>query len=632
MMNGQAFAIVGVMPPDFFFTQRYELWTPWQWTADVAGNREPRYPAVVRLNPGVTAERARAELEAVYRSVMPEDARKGWRIRLTPLSTQVTSPVRSALLVLLGAVGFVLLIACLNVANLLLARAAGRSREIAVRVALGAGRLRVVRQLLTESLLLAGLGGAAGLLLSHWGARALVALSPGRIPVPRLEQTRMDASVLLFTFALALATGLAFGLIPAWQASRTSLEGALKEGGRTSTGGARSHRLRNILVVAETALSLILLIGAGLLIRSFDRLLRVNAGFNPERVLTLRIPLPTGITGKPQQVGYYERMLDRIQGLPGLNAAGLIAPLPLGEVDANATFVAEGHPVPPGERQFVKLRAVSPGYFRVMGIPLRRGRVFHQADGPAAPAVVVVNDALVRRYFPNEDPLGKRVSLSGKADAWLTIVGVVNDVKFLTLTGDPAPEMYRDFRQFFFAPFATTFTLRTAADDPMQLAAAAQREIRAINPDQPISDLRTMRQVMSDNVATPRFYMLLLGGLAAMALLLAAIGVYGVLSYSVSQRVHEIGIRVALGAPRHVIFRQVVGQALVLAGVGVAAGLAGSFALTRLIASQLYGVTATDPLTFASVSLLLVAVAATASYLPARRAMAVDPMTALRFE
>jgi len=633
MMNGKAYTIVGAMPPEFFFDQRFELWTPWQFTADDTGKRDQRTNAVVRLKPGVPPRQAQAEALAVLRDVAPAEIGKGWGIRLTPLAEQITSRVRSALLVSLGAVGMVLLIACLNVANLLLVRAADRNREFAVRAALGAGRLRMVRQLMTETMLLAMAGGGAGLLLGAWGARSLVALFPERIPVPRLEQTRLDSGVLLFTLALSLATGLIFGLLPALRAANPNLQESLKEGGRASSSGPRSQRLRNLLVVVETALSLVLLIGASLMLRGFDRLMHVDPGFDPGRVLTLRVPLPAAITGKAQQAAYYTRILERLQTLPGLNSAGIIVPLPLADVDANGTFAVEGRPAPPGERQLVKLRVASPGYFRAMGIAVRRGRVFSESDGADAPSVVVVSESFARKYFPNEDAIGKRVTGDSEGKGpFQRIIGVVKDVKYRELGGNLEPEMYRDYRQFFFAGFAMTVVLRGQSDDPMRLAGLAQREIRALSPDQPISDLKSMRKVISDNVSQPRFYTLLLGVFAAIALLLAVTGLYGVLSYSVSQRAHEIGIRMALGASRLGIFRLVLGQVMVLVSAGVILGLAGAFALTRLIATQLYQTTPTDPATFLAVSGMMIAVAAAAAWIPARRALKVDPIIALRCE
>ena len=632
LLNGVAHTIIGVMPADFFYDQRFALWTPWQFTAAETAGREERTPAAVRLRTGVSLQQAQSELAAVWPEIAPEDVRKGWNVRLTPMAAQLTERVRSSLLLSLGAVAFVLLIACLNVANLLLARASDRAREIAVRAALGAGRLRVVRQLLTESLLLSGMGGVAGLLLGAWGARALVALFPGRDPVPRLEQAHLDSAVLLFTLAVTVVTGLIFGLVPALHSTRANLTAALKESGRGNSSGGRAGRVRSALVIAETALSLVLLVGAGLMLRSFQRLMAVDAGFNPDRVLTLRVPLPAAITVKAQQPVYYTRMLDRLRTLPGLNAVALIAPLPLADVDANSTFVVEGQVPAAGERQLVKLRSVSPGYFRAMGIGLRGGRVFNDADtGDANAKVVVVNQSLVRKYFPRESPLGKRVTQSTEGKGpFATVVGVVNDVRNLNLGDEPEPEMYFCYRQFFFAPFAMTLVLRTHAADPTQVAAAAQKEIRAIAPDQPVSDVRAMRDVVSNNVSQPRFYTLLLGIYAGIALLLAATGLYGVISFAVTQRLQEIGIRLALGASRAGILRLVLGRALLLVSAGTVLGLAGAWALTRLIAAQLYRTQAADAVTFAAVAGLMVAVAMAAAYLPARRALSVDPVMALR--
>jgi putative ABC transport system permease protein len=634
MMNGQAYNIIGVMPPGFFFEWRYELYTAWPVPADVTNNPEVRFPAIARLKPGATPQQAKVQAEAVLRSIAPEDVRKGWHLRLESLNKTLTARVRPALLVLLGAVGFVLLIACLNVANLLLARASERNKEVALRAALGAGRTRIIRQMLTESLLLAGLGGLAGLLVAGWANGTLLMMFPERRDIPRLDQTRLDATVLLFTLGLSVLTSFAFGLIPALQASRPNINEALKEGARNSSVGTRTHLLRSLLVIVETALSLVLLIGAGLMLRSFNRLLRVNPGFNPERVLTLHVPLPNIFTKNSDQVAYYTRMLERVQTIPGLNAVSLVVPRPLGDVDANWTFAMEGRPSPPGEEELVKMRVVSSGYFRAMGITVRRGRVFNDSDTAEAPGVAVINETLARRYFPNADPIGRRVAMpgGGKNPKWVPIVGVVNDVKGISMRDESDPEIYWDFRQYLFAPFATTLTLRTLGDDPMRLAAAVQKEVRSVNPDQPINDVKTMRQVVSDNVGQPRFYTLLLGAFAAIALILAVAGLYGVLSYAVSQRAHEIGIRMALGARPQDVLKMVVGQGLLLITLGVALGIAGAFALTHYLSSVLYEIRPTDPATFVTVSLVLMAVALLACYIPARRATKVDPMVALRYE
>ena len=636
LLNGVPHTIVGVMPEDFFYDQRFALWTPWQFTAADTAKRDLRTPAAVRLRPGISPAQAQADLLAVLRQIAPDDVRKGWNVRLVPLARQLTARVRTSLLVSLGAVAFVLLIACLNVASLLLARASDRAREIAVRASLGAGRLRMIRQLLTESLLLSAAGGASGLFVGALGARALVALFPGRDPVPRLDQAHLDSAVLLFTLAVTAIAGVVFSLVPALQATRSNLTVALNESGRGNSSGTRSGRVGNLLVVAETALSLILLVGAGLMLRSLQRLTSVDPGFDPDRVLTLRVPLPPDITGKAQQAAYYTRILDRLASLPGLHSAGLIAPLPLAGVDANSTFVVEGHVPPNGERQLVKLRSVSPGYFRAMGIGLRQGRFFDDADinnatRDASARVVVISESLARKYFPGENPIGRRITQSTEGKGpFDTVVGVVNNVRNLNLGDEPEPEMYFDYRQFFFAPFAVTLVLRTPDADPMTLAAAAQKEIRALAPAQPIGDVKSMCDVVSATVSQERFYTLLLGIYAAIALLLAATGLYGVLSYAVSRRLPEIGIRLALGASRRDVFRLVMGHALMLVAAGTVLGLAGSWALTRLIAAQLYRTQATDPATFAAVAALMLALALAATCLPARRALKVDPATALR--
>ena len=629
MLNGQGHTIIGIMPADFYFPQRFEFWLPAQLTADEAGKRDSRWPCLIRLKNGSGPAQAQTALEAVYRNTAPEELRQGWQLRLTPIHEQVTGRSRPALLITLGAVAFVLLIACFNIANLLLARGSARTREIAVRAALGAGRLRVFRQLLTESVLVSVLGGAGGVLIGYAGTRLLVLQFPERMAMPRLDQTGMDAAVFSFTLALAVLTGIVFGLMPAWNASRTDINDALKQGGRGS--GPRSHMLRNLLVVAETALSLVLLIGAGLMLRSFARLLAVDPGFNADRVLTLRVPLPAAITLDAQRAPHYTHLIEQVQSVPGLTAVGLISPLPLTNVDANATFAVEGRPAPDTDPPLVKLRIASPGYFRAMGLRLTRGRVFEDSDGTGAPPVAVVNDSLVRRYFPNENPTGKRVAMSRKGP-WLTIVGVVNDIKSLNLSDQAEPELYRDYRQFFFAPFAQSLVVRTRSAGPVAVAAAVERQIRAADPDQPIVDVRAMPQIVSDSVAQPRFYTLLLAIFAAIALLLAAAGLYGVLAYSVSQRVREIGIRLALGASRTLILRDILTQALALIAAGLTIGLAGAFALTRLLQAQLYEIKPTDPLTFASVSALLALIGLAAAWFPARRATKIDPTLALRAE
>lgn len=614
MINGQARTIVGVMPAEFLFDRHFSLWTPWQPNAEESGRREARVNTIARLKRGASGVQARTEAEAVLRNIAPNDVAKGWRIGLVPLDRHLTAGVRMPLLVLFGAAGFVLLIACLNVANLLLARGADRGREIAIRIAIGAGRLRIARQLLTESLLLAVLGGAAGLLLGTCAAKGLLAVLPPGMPVPRMDQTRANTAVWAFTAALSAFTAILFGIVPAWQSSR----GGIRAG---------SPRLRNGLVIAETALSVVLLTGAGLMLRSLGRMINQDFGFTAGHVLTLRVPAPANLRETPRQMVHYQRLLERLQTMPGVNAAGVVTPLPLADVDANATFAIEGRPVAPGERQLVKLRSASPGYFRAMGLGLRTGRVLNEGDSAGAPAVAVINEALARKYFPGQDPVGQRVSFG--RPPWLTVVGVIKDAKQLRLNDEPEPEMYRDFRQYLFAPFAVTLTLRTNGD-PMRLAAAVQKEIRAVSPDQVISDVQTMEKLVWESSSRPRFYTLLLAVFGGLALLLAMTGLYGVLSYVVSRRTREIGIRMALGASGSMVFRHVMRGALLLVFAGVVLGIAGSLALTRLIAAQLYHTSPNDPVTFASVAFMLLAIAALAAFVPARRAVRVHPAAALR--
>jgi putative ABC transport system permease protein len=631
MMNGQAFTIVGVMPPEFFLNQRFGVWIPWQFSGEDRSQRDTRASAIARLKRAADPKRAESEALAILRDVAPQDVRKGWGIRITPLARQITERVRPALLVSFGAVAFVLLIGCINVANLLLARGSRRTREIAIRIALGAGRWRVARQLLTESVLMAACGGAAGLGLGAWAVKGLIAILPEAIGVPRLDQTRVDARVLLFSLGLSIATGLLFGIIPAIQASRGNLSGALKAGG--GRGPTQSRRTANVLVILETALSLVLLAGAGLMLRSFQRLMATDPGFQPDRVLTMRVPLPSAITGKKQQPAYYTRILERIESLPGIVAAGFIAPLPLANVGANATFAVRGAAPSRGRTQYVHLRCVTPGYFRAMGIGLRRGRVFDASDSDSAPPVVVINESLARKYFPGRDPVGNEVTMDseGKGD-YMVVIGVVNDVKDLEMSAGFEPEMYRDYRQFLFAPFSMTLAIRASGTGPERLAGTVQKQIRDINPDQPVGDVKTMERVVSDNVAQPRFYTLLLAVYAGIALVLAAAGLYGVLSSSVGQRVREIGIRAALGASRLKIAWLVVGGSLALVSSGLVLGIGGSLALTRLLRSQLYQTAPTDPATLAAVSIVLLGVAALASYVPVRLALSVDPVEALRSE
>jgi putative ABC transport system permease protein len=632
LLNGRSALVAGIMPPDFFYHQNFEFWIPWQVSAGDVADAEMRVTAVARLQEGATPEAVQSRIDGTLRNAAPSDFDKGWRARVVSLHEQLTSQFRTSMVVLLGAVAFVLLIACLNVANLLLARTVDRSRELAIRAALGAGRFRATRQMLAESVLLSCMAGTLGLLLGWAGVAGIFQLLGEQRPLPRLDQTRLDYVVTGFTFALALATSVIFGLLPAAQSARTNLIDTLRSGSRGSTSAKGLNFVRNGIIVVETALSVVLLVGAGLMLRSFQRLMSVNPGFQPEHVLTMRLPVPTAITERPRQVAYYARLLDQLQNTRDWNSAGLITPLPLGSVDSNGTFAVEGRPIPAGERQLVRLRAASSGYFRAMGLRLVRGRTLDDTDTAAAPLVAVVSESLAKRYFPTEDPIGKRVSMSTEGKGpWMTVVGVVGDVKQTSLSENGSPEMYRPYGQFLFSPFATSLVVRTLRD-PGGAAASLQRRIRAINPDQPINDVYTMTDVIQRSTVQPRLYTALLAVFAMLAIAVAAAGLYGVLSYAVSQRTREIGIRVALGASRNLILSLVVGHAMKVAAGGMVAGLAGSYWLSGLLRSQLYGVQPVDLPTCVVVSGTLLVVAVLAAWIPARRATAVDPNVALRCE
>jgi putative ABC transport system permease protein len=645
MLNDEPHTVVGVLPPGFQFPRKGELpagyqfprqadfYTPLAWTPAQASNRGRNFVAVIaRLNPRVTFEQAGAEMDAIADRLKQQypQTNTNKEVFLVPLHQQVVGKVRTALLVLLGAVGFVLLIACANVANLLLARAASRQKEIAIRTALGASRVRVIRQLLTESVLLSLVGGTLGLLLALWGIELLLAISPANLP--RVDTIGIDGRVFSFTLMISLLTGIGFGLAPAIQVSKPDLGGALKEGGRASSVGSGHNRFRSLLVVAEVALSLVLLIGAGLMVRSFVTLLNVDPGLNPQNVLTLDIGLPrTKYTG-PQQVAFFQQVISRLQALPGVQLAGAVYPLPLSGGEEGMGFGIEGRPAAaPGESFNAGPRWVSADYFKVMGIPLLRGRELTERDGADSPRVLVISEAMAHAYWPDEDPIGKRVAFDqiNGAPNWREIVGVVRDVKHSALDATAKPEMYVPFGQF--PIFFQTVVLRTTGD-PLSLVGAARSEVLAVNADQAISNVHTMEELLSNSIAQRRFNMLLLSIFAAIALVLSAVGIYGVMSYSVAQRTHELGVRMALGAQTSHVVALVVKQGMTPALVGVGIGLAASFGLTRILASLLYGVSTTDTLTFSLIALLLASVALLACYLPARRATKVDPMVALRYE
>jgi putative ABC transport system permease protein len=632
VLEGKIHSVIGVMPPGFqFYNLESELWLPFAFTADDMSSRGAHYIRVVaRLKPDVTQQQAQEEMGRISDRLAEQypDTNAGRGINLVPLHEQLVGDVRPALLVLLGAVGFVLLIACANVANLLLARAASRQKEVAIRVALGASRSRLIRQLLTESMLLALIGGSVGLLLALWGVDILVALAPESLQ--SIKGVGMDGRVLGFTFAVSVVTGILFGLVPALQASKPDMNESLKEGGRSSSD-SRRNRFRSILVVSEVALSLVLLICAGLMVMSFSRLLQVNPGFNPDNVLTMGLSLPDVKYRQPEQWSAFNRqVLDKISALPGIQSSGAITNLPFGDGNMMLTFRrADGPPMLPSEQPATIFHANSPGYFQTMGIPLLKGRDFTERDTTEAPAVLIINEAMARLHFANEDPIGKSMIVGYGDPIPREIIGIVGDVKHAGLANDSRAETYSPISQTPF-PFITLVVRSTA--DTASLLTAIRREVQAVDKDQPLANVRTMSERISNTIAQPRFYTLLLSIFAIVALLLAAVGIYGVISYSVTQRTREIGIRMALGANQRNIVKLVVGQGMMPAITGVAIGLAASFFLTRWMASLLFAVSTTDPLTFAVISLLLSGVALVACYIPARRATKVDPMVALRYE
>jgi putative ABC transport system permease protein len=636
-ISGNPHTVVGVAAPGFKTPvsgpKPPELWFPLAFNFDESRRRSDFLSVVGRLKPGATVEQARAELEGIAARLAAErpSTNAGWSVKVEPLHERVVGNVRQALWVLMGVVGFLLLISCANVANLLLARAAGRRQEIAVRTALGARRGRLVRQFLTESLLLGLAGGGLGLVLAAWGVEVLVALSPGNIP--RLEEVGLDARVLAFTFGVSALTGVLFGLLPALSASKADVSVSLKEGGsRGSTAGAGARRLRATLVVAEIAITVVLLAGAGLMVRSFMAIQSVDPGFRPERVLTFDFALPAAkYKEDPQIVGFAEQLTARAAALPGVERAALVDALPLSGGGSVLAFVIEGRPpLPPEQVQDAQVFVVTPDYFEVLGIGHVRGERLTERHREGTPDVAVINEAMARRFWPGEDPVGKRLNLGNPENTpWVTVIGIVRDTRHSGLDKEPYPQMYGPAAQF--PRRAMTLVARTSGD-PTGLAPALRRELAAIDPDLPLYNVRTMEQVMSDSISRRRFQMVLIAAFAGVGLLLAAVGIYGVISYSVAQRRHEIGVRMALGARAADILKLVVGQGLGLTLAGVGVGLAGAFALTRVLASLLYGVTATDPLTFACVALALLGVALLACLLPARRATKVDPMVALRYE
>jgi putative ABC transport system permease protein len=636
VLNNENYSVIGVMPPSFRYPSRLTtLWTPLVIPEQQRNQRGNHYLLCIgRLKPGVAFEQAQAQMTTIARRLEQQypDNQTGRSILLIPAREQVVRNIRPALLVLLSAVGFVLLIACTNVANLMLVRATARRREIAIRTALGAKRWRVVRQLLTESVLLSVGGGLLGLLLANWGVKALVAMATTILP--RANEVQLDGRVTGFTLLLSLLTGVLFGLVPALHSSKPDLQAALKEGGNAGSS-AHSHWLRSSLVVAQIACAVILLIGAGLLLKSFVSLQKAESGLQPTNVLTMRVSLPdTKYTTAEAAAAFHQQVLERVAALPGVQSAGVINMLPIQNSGNNGGIQIEGRPpFAPGQAPIAESRAISPDYFQALGIPVSAGRVFNAQDQAGRESVIIINQTLARGQFPNENPLGKRLqAIDGPT--WRTIVGVVSDVKQSGLTQAPRNEVYIPTTQATNARHlvqSMSLAVRTTAE-PTALTNAIRQAIQAIDPQQPIYQVQTMEEVIAASISNQRLNTLLLALFAGLALLLAALGIYGVMSYTVAQNTRELGIRMALGAQARDVLRLVVGQGLMLTLLGIVVGLGGAFALTRWLESLLFGVPATDPLTFAGVSGVLLVIALLSCLLPALRATKVDPLVALRHE
>ncbi|HEU4834246.1 MAG TPA: ABC transporter permease [Pyrinomonadaceae bacterium] len=634
LLDGDPFTVVGILPPDFHFTDKREMMIPAVFSEGEKKRRSATYLYVFgRLKPGVTKEQADANLNAIAGELAQQYPQTNRQLEMATvaLPDQLLGDVKPALFTLLGAVGLLLLISCVNVANLLLVRGAQRAREFAIRAALGATRRHLARQLLIEDILLALMGGIGGLLLG-WAAHKFLILNPGNLP--RIDQIRMDWRVLAFALGVSLITTLIFGLLPVVHFSKPDLQGALKEGGRSATSGASQNRVRRILVVSQLALALVLLIGAGLLARSFIRLLKIDPGFSADNVLTLQVHIYNLNPEPQQQVAYFDQVIQRWTSLPGVQSAGAVSAPPFvgeGAIEIDNPFVIEGREPPPaGQEPTAYHTVVTSDYFRTLNIPVLNGRTFTRMDSQQSLPVAVVNSTMARRFFENEDPVGKRLTLRWSNKPLTTeIVGVVGDVLHTGLDSNPRPEIFLHLPQ---APFGSmTFVVRTQ-NDPLLLLPALKKELWAVNKDQPIYSLRTEEQLISASLGERRFSLYLIGIFGIVSLTLAAVGLYGLISISTSQRTQEFGVRIALGAQSSSILKMVIGEGLLLALIGVVVGVGGSLLLTRFLSKMLFGITPTDPFTFASISAVLVVVALLASYIPARRATRVDPLIALRQE
>jgi putative ABC transport system permease protein len=627
-LNGESYTVVGVMPARFQFpTSDDQVWVPIAFTSEQAANRNRHYLQVVgRLKPGVTLAQAQSEMNTIATRLQQQYPQSNADLgaAVTSLHEHLVGDIKPALLILLGAVG---------VANLLLARAAVRQKEIAVRVALGARRLRLVRQFLTESVLLSTLGGIVGLVIAYTGLFLLRTFIPENISQAR--EISIDLKVLGFTLFVSVATGVIFGLAPALQAVRFNQSETLKEGGRDAATGGSGKRLRSVLVMAEVAISLVLLIGAGLLINSFMRLRNVDPGFRIDNLLTMKIVLPQPKYEEfARRQAFYTELVQRVEALAGVRSAAVTTNLPLYRQGNSIGIRIEGKPdPPPGQENIAVTRIISPGYFDTMTIPLLSGRKLTDQDTETSRnASAVISETMARRFWPNEDPIGKRIAIGRirSDEDWVNVVGVVKDVRQFELTAEPRPQMYLSYKQAGFFPL-DDLVVKTDVD-PSSLAATVRKTVWEIDKDQPVSDIRTMEEILAASIARQRFSMLLLAIFAGVAMVLAGVGIYGVMSYSVAQRTHEIGIRMALGAQTGAVLKLAVGYGMRLVIIGIVIGLVAAFALTRLMSTLLFGVTATDPTTFTVISLLLAGVAAIASYIPARRATKVDPIIALRYE
>lgn len=652
MLNNKSYTVIGIMPEDYQFPTRVEMWVPvGQLSGEASWQSRGNHPGlygVARLKPGVTFAQAKAEMDTIGANLEKQyqDSNAGNGIGLHPLLEVFVGDVRRPLWVLFAAVAFVLLIACANIANLLLARAQSRQKEMAIRSAMGAGRWRIARQLLTESVLLALIGGTLGMLVAQWGIKLILYISPDALP--RSKEIGLDWRVLAFTIGLSFVTGLLFGLVPALQAGVVDVHETLKETGRGTSG---KHWLRSSLVVVEVATTLVLLVGAGLMIRSFYRLQKVNPGFSYDHLTSFTVALPRKKYAESEQrEQFYNRLLENLRSLPGVEATAAASGLPLGNNGWQTSFVIDGRPRPPREQTpLMEACLVTPDYFKAMNIPVKSGRVFDSHDDRSwivgkdlsklndderqmAPLnSIVIDEEFARRYWPGEEAVGKRIAMGSEKDPrFLTVLGVVGRVKMEGLgTDSKRVQGYFPFAQI---PSGGMTVILKAAGDPNQLIAAVRQQVKAIDPDQPIYSVRTMDDIRSESVAPERLNLTLLSIFAGIALVLAVVGIYGVMSYTVTQRTHEIGIRMAIGAQPRDVFRMVIGQGMMLALIGVVCGLIGAFGLTRLMASMLFGVEPTDPMTFAAIAVLLTGVALVACYVPGRRATKVDPVVSLRYE